>query len=55
MNVNKDFLVLVSFREMGRGIRRAISRSNKRNSMAIRKNRKEKGRRGDFIGSKPHS
>lgn len=37
------------------GKSRAISRSNIRNSMAIRKNRKEKGRRADFIGSNPHS
>lgn len=33
----------------------AISKSNIKNSMATRKNRKEKGRRADFIGSKPHS
>jgi len=34
---------------------RAISKSNIRNRIAIRKNRNEKGRRGDFIGSNPHS
>lgn len=39
----------------GVAIRRAISRSNIRNKMATMKKRNEKGRRADFIGSKPHS
>ena len=39
----------------GRGKSRAISRSNKRNRIATRKNRKENGRRADFRGSNPHS
>ena len=39
----------------GRGKRRAISRSNNKNSIATRKNRKEKGSRADFNGSNPHS
>lgn len=39
----------------GRIKSRAISKSNIRNRIAIRKNRNEKGRRGDFIGSNPHS
>lgn len=41
--------------EKGRGSKSAISRSNIKNKIATRKNRKEKGRRLDFIGSKPHS
>lgn len=39
----------------GRGSRRAISRSKRRNVMATRKNFIEKGRRADPIGSNPHS
>lgn len=39
----------------GRGRRRAISRSNRRNRIATRKNRSEKGRRADPMGSNPHS
>ena len=39
----------------GNGNSKAISRSNKRNNMATRKNRKEKGIRAEFRGSKPHS
>lgn len=39
----------------GKGNSRAISRSNNRNNMATRKNRKEKGTRADFKGSNPHS
>lgn len=41
--------------ENGRISSNAISRSNMRNRIATRKNRNENGRRGDFIGSKPHS
>lgn len=40
---------------MGSGNNRAISRSNSRNRMATRKNRKENGIRADFRGSNPHS
>lgn len=39
----------------GRGRSSAISRSNRRNVMATRKNFMEKGRRAEPIGSKPHS
>lgn len=39
----------------GSGRRSAISRSNRRNVMATRKNFIEKGRRADPKGSKPHS
>lgn len=39
----------------GSGNNSAISRSNSRNSIATRKNRKENGRRADFSGSNPHS
>lgn len=39
----------------GRGSNRAISRSNKRNRIATKKNRNEKGRRAFPKGSKPHS
>lgn len=42
-------------RVMGRIRSSAISRSNMRNRIATRKKRKEKGSRGDFIGSNPHS
>jgi len=41
--------------ENGRTRSKAISRSNIKNKIATRKNRKEKGRRGEFMGSKPHS
>lgn len=44
-----------SWSPQGRGRRRAISRSNKRKRMAIRKNRREKGKRAEPRGSKPHS
>lgn len=37
------------------GNKRAISKSKIKNRMAIKKKRNEKGRRADFIGSKPHS
>ena len=39
----------------GSGSRRAISKSNKRNIIATRKNRIENGSRADPRGSKPHS
>lgn len=39
----------------GTGSRRAISRSNRRNRIATRKKRNEKGRRPDPRGSNPHS
>jgi len=41
--------------EIGRGNNIAISKSKRINKIATRKNRKEKGRREDFIGSNPHS
>lgn len=44
-----------SWSPQGRGRRRAISRSNSKNRMAIRKKRRENGRRADPTGSKPHS
>ena len=45
------------FRNMlfGSGNSRAISRSNSRNRMATKKNRKENGIRADLSGSNPHS
>lgn len=39
----------------GSGNRRAISRSNRRNKMAIRKKRSENGSRAEPRGSNPHS
>lgn len=39
----------------GKGNSKAISKSKSRNNIATRKNRKEKGSRADFRGSKPHS
>ena len=39
----------------GKGNRRATSRSNRRNKIATRKKRNEKGIRADFNGSNPHS
>lgn len=39
----------------GRGNRRAISRSKRRNRMATKKNRMENGSRAEPRGSKPHS
>lgn len=60
MNINKDIIGIelsgfVKKVAAGKGKRRAISKSNKRNSIATKKNRKEKGSRADFKGSKPHS
>ena len=49
------FLGLVIKTAPGRGNRSAISRSNNKNNIATRKNRKEKGRRAEFKGSNPHS
>lgn len=50
-------LVREHFRVIAKGSTRrsAISRSNIRKRMATRKNRNEKGRRGELIGSNPHS
>lgn len=48
-------LRLVACDAHGRGSKRAISRSNSRKVIAIRKNFKENGRRADSMGSKPHS
>lgn len=39
----------------GRGRRRAISKSKRRNKMATKKKRRENGRRAEPRGSKPHS
>ena len=39
----------------GSGSRRAISKSKRRNKIATRKNRMEKGSRADPRGSNPHS
>lgn len=44
-----------SWSPQGRGRRRAISRSNRIKRIAIKKKRKEKGRRAEPSGSKPHS
>lgn len=48
-------LRLLVWDAQGRGRRRAISRSNRRNVMATRKNFMEKGSRADPMGSNPHS
>lgn len=39
----------------GRGSSKAISRSNKRNVIAIKKNFMENGRWAEVVGSNPHS
>lgn len=44
-----------SWSPQGRGRRSAISRSKRRKRIAIKKKRREKGRRADPRGSKPHS
>lgn len=44
-----------SWSPQGSGRRRAISRSKRRNKIATRKKRREKGRRAEPRGSKPHS
>lgn len=44
-----------SWSPQGRGRSRAISRSNRRNKIATKKNRRENGRRADPSGSNPHS
>lgn len=44
-----------SWSPQGSGSSRAISRSKRRNRIATRKNRKEKGRRAEPNGSNPHS
>ena len=46
---------LASWSPQGRGRSSAISRSNRRKRMATRKKRREKGRRAEPNGSKPHS
>lgn len=45
----------VNWSPQGRGSRRAISKSNRRNRIAMRKNRRENGSRAVPRGSKPHS
>lgn len=44
-----------SWSPQGRGRRRAISRSKRRKRIATKKKRREKGRRAEPSGSKPHS
>ncbi len=57
-NISKIVPVLLTF---AKGVRKgstksnAISKSKIKNKIATRKNRKEKGRRADLIGSNPHS
>ena len=46
---------LVDCEAQGSGRRSAISRSNRRNVMATRKNFMEKGRQADPMGSNPQS
>lgn len=41
--------------ERGTGMRSTISMSNTRKITARRKNRRENGRRAEFLGSNPHS
>lgn len=48
-------LILVVWIAQGSGSSRAISRSNKRNVIATKKNFIEKGRRAELVGSNPHS
>lgn len=48
-------VILVVWIAHGRGSKRAISKSNRRNVMATRKNFIENGRRAELDGSKPHS
>lgn len=43
------------FSAQGVGSNRAISRSKRRNKIATKKNRSEKGSRAEPSGSKPHS
>lgn len=53
---HKEVVVgVLSWSPHGRGRRRAISRSKRRNKIATRKKRSEKGRRAVPKGSKPHS
>lgn len=53
--VDSISLILLVCVAQGRGRRSAISRSNRRNVIATRKNFIEKGRRADPVGSNPHS
>lgn len=53
--VNIVLLGLIRRADRGNGNKIAISKSNRRNKSATRKNRKEKGNREDLMGSKPHS
>lgn len=60
MKIKIRAIVSVSFRlvvwdAQGSGKRSAISRSNRRNVIATRKNFMENGRRAELIGSNPHS
>lgn len=47
--------VLLAWMAQGKGRSNAISRSNRRNVIATKKNFIENGRRAEPIGSKPHS
>lgn len=49
------FVGVWSWVAQGRGRSKAISRSNRRNRIATKKNRIEKGRRAEPSGSNPHS
>lgn len=57
--INRVPAIITSFLkvsiERGMGIRRTISMSNTKKITARRKNRRENGRRAEFLGSKPHS
>jgi len=54
---NIGIAVVGAIDETVRGVinKSAISKSNIRKRIATKKNRNENGRRGEFIGSKPHS
>ncbi len=51
--IEKDGAVTIS--DIGVTSNKAISKSNMRNKIATKKNRNEKGSRGELIGSNPHS
>lgn len=42
-------------KDIGATSSKAISKSKMRNKIATKKNRKEKGSRGELMGSNPHS
>jgi len=53
--VNIQVLIFLRLIIEARGRRRVISTSKMRKITAIKKNRREKGRRADPLGSNPHS